>query len=353
MPIRVLFKQLREQGRVLGFFPFLVVPFTFAVVMPVTAGVAPIGVAIANALVLSLIAGMPFASTTVWFRRVLKAGYGRDDVLLAWKTELERELEERAFEHGREPSRFERLMRWKAVGSVGLAAVSMAWLAVAPGTWPGSVLALSLAAGLGTGAVAFMRYQRRTDLIGRLIGKMLNGRLGRWLFKLAGLGLKGVTPAASATHRPTELAIGMAVDSLFESLPKGTQKRLGDLPATVRGLESDATRIRRRIEELNDLMAKIERGGAAAARVSDSLDGRRQALDADLKATRDAAQQRLADAVAALEAIRLNLLRLCAGGGSVDSLTADLTAAREVGAEVDRLLAGQDEVAALLAHPSH
>ena len=77
-----------------------------------------------------------------------------------------------------------------------------------------------------------------------------------------------------------------------------------------------------------------------------------RALDADLRATRGAAQQRLADAVAALEAIRLNLLRLCAGGGSVDSLTADLSAARDVGAEVDRLLAGHEEVAALLARPA-
>jgi len=86
--------------------------------------------------------------------------------------------------------------------------------------------------------------------------------------------------------------------------------------------------------------------------VGDGLDDRRAALDADLQATRDAAQRRLAQAVAALEGIRLNLLRLCAGAGSVDSLTADLAAARDVGEEVERLLSGHDEVAALLARPS-
>ena len=46
----------------------------------------------------------------------------------------------------------------------------------------------------------------------------------------------------------------------------------------------------------------------------------------------------------ALEGIRLGLLRLTAGSGSVDSLTADLSAAREVSENVGFLLAGQAEV---------
>ena len=55
-------------------------------------------------------------------------------------------------------------------------------------------------------------------------------------------------------------------------------------------------------------------------------------------------QKRLADAVAALETIRLNLLRLHAGTGSVQRVTTDLGLAREVAEEVDRLLAAGKEL---------
>jgi hypothetical protein len=75
---------------------------------------------------------------------------------------------------------------------------------------------------------------------------------------------------------------------------------------------------------------------------------RRDALERDLAAARDAAKQRLADAVTALETIRLDLLRLTAGAGSVEGLTADLAEARAVSEEVGRLLAARDEVEAQL-----
>jgi serine/threonine-protein kinase len=351
VPLRVLFKQLRNQGRALGVYPVAGMIFLPGLILPWLAGGAPGAVAVANGVILTLIAAMPVASATVWFRRVLKAGYNHGDVVLAWRTEREREVEERAFEHGREPSRFERVMRWKARGLSILGAGAGVWVLLpgAAGEGPaGLAMALALTGGLGAGLIAFMRYQRRTDLVGRWIGKFLNSRLGRGLFKLAGLGLRDVTSAAPLTHRPTELAIGMAVDQMFAALPPSARQRLGDLPATVRGLEQDATNMRRRVQELNDVLARIERGGPGAARAGDGLDDRRAALDADVRATRDAAERRLADAVAALEGIRLDLLRLSAGAGSVDSLTADLAAAREVSEAVEHLLKGRAEVAALL-----
>lgn len=71
-------------------------------------------------------------------------------------------------------------------------------------------------------------------------------------------------------------------------------------------------------------------------------------LSADLRAARDAAAERLAAAVAALENIRLDLLRLKAGAGTVDELTSDLSAARRIGEEIDATLAGPEETEALL-----
>ena len=130
---------------------------------------------------------------------------------------------------------------------------------------------------------------------------------------------RGILPSAM-THRPTEMVIAMAAEQLFAELPKETRRQLGDLPSVVGRLKGDAERMRAHLEDLQGIAAT------------------------DLRAEREAVQQRLADAVAALETIRLGLLRLHGGAGSVQSMTTDLAAAREVGDAVDRLLAGQREV---------
>ena len=63
---------------------------------------------------------------------------------------------------------------------------------------------------------------------------------------------------------------------------------------------------------------------------------------------RDQAAQRLAVSVAALENIRLDLLRLKAGVGTVDQLTADLDAARDLQAEIALAIEARREVEAAL-----
>ena len=65
-------------------------------------------------------------------------------------------------------------------------------------------------------------------------------------------------------------------------------------------------------------------------------------------AKRDVAAQRLAEAVAALENIRLSLLKLKAGTGSLTELTADLTAARQLNAAMDAAADAREEVEAFL-----
>ncbi len=52
--------------------------------------------------------------------------------------------------------------------------------------------------------------------------------------------------------------------------------------------------------------------------------------------------------MAALETIRLDLLRMQAGTGTVQSITTDLTAARELSDDIERLLEEQAEVEAAL-----
>jgi len=65
---------------------------------------------------------------------------------------------------------------------------------------------------------------------------------------------------------------------------------------------------------------------------------------AELREVRGQVRARLKDAVAALENIRLNLLKLHAGSGTVQSVTTDLGLAREVAADVDRLLEARQEL---------
>jgi serine/threonine-protein kinase len=189
-----------------------------------------------------------------------------------------------------------------------------------------------------TGALILL--QRRRDVDTEFWGKVWAGRIGRWLFTLA----RAVTPSralpASLTHRPTELALGMAAEQLYETLPKETRQQLRELPDVVHRLEQDAQRMRARLEELQEALADVGQRGAP----DPSIGARHDRIVADLSAERELVQQRLKDAVAALETIRLNLLRLHAGTGSVQSITTDLGLAREVARDIDAHADGLREV---------
>jgi predicted Ser/Thr protein kinase len=298
-------------------------------------------------------------------QRVLAAGYSLEDLRMAVRDYLERRREELAFEYDREPSVAGRIVRWIMLTSLGTGVAAAAGTLLLP-----TAAVLGIIAGSGA-AVAFATLmisqalpgeRRKPKEVGREFRlRLWKGRTGEWLAKLASMGLKrSALPPASA-HRPTEIAIGLAADALFEALPKETRKELKSLPAIIRRLEADAQGLRARVDELNALMAGAGDETAAAqstslrqgsTHVAGTVAGAREKAHEALKGERDAAAGRLALAVAALENIRLDLLRLRAGAGTVDQVSADLTAARQIGAEIDAALAGHAEVEALLASPS-
>jgi len=72
---------------------------------------------------------------------------------------------------------------------------------------------------------------------------------------------------------------------------------------------------------------------------------------AAVREERDAVRARMQRTVAALESIRLNLLRLHAGSGTVDSVTTDLGLAFEAAKEVEGLLEARRDVDDLLREP--
>jgi serine/threonine-protein kinase len=287
-----------------------------------------------------LVLAIPAAITIKRLRTLLRLGYGLDDLIAGARVAFERHREEFQFEFGVERSMRERVFR--VVGPVALATGAIAAVvATIPGQ-PVHLLApiavVNLYAGIITSVVG-AKWSRLRKGTSSLLMKVLDGKLVRGLARVAGyrLGQRSI-PA----NRPTELAIAMTAEGLYDALPKPLRQSLGDVPEVLRGLELHARTARARIQQLDAAIAEAQSGSGRAAAHQD-------ALVRDLRAARAAAESRLGDVVMALESLRLDLLRLSAGAGSVDGITSDLAAAKELGESADRLLAGAREVEAVLA----
>jgi hypothetical protein len=125
---------------------------------------------------------------------------------------------------------------------------------------------------------------------------------------VAGWKLKPPAAPAIPSSNATEVVLGRAAADAFAALPDGLRHRFEDVPAVIRNLERDAEQLRRRGET----------------------------------------GERLQTAVAALEGVRLGMLRLQLGAVTADDLTADLERAREIAEQISAELAGRREVKELL-----
>src|SRR5881628_3864447 len=341
--LRVFVKRNARLGGVGGLIYVFSIPFVMGFV------VSLVGRAEAAlwTFVASVSAG-PFGILVGRARRFLASGFGPEELAVAFRAELEQGREERIFEYGRRPSAYERALRLSGVAGLTTALVSGFFLfsttyaMLQRGLWVAQIFGWSLSTGLLTGFLALVRLQRRVDLDTRIWSWLWQGPIGRLLFGVARLflGTKFLPPPA--THRPTELALAMAAEQLFEGLPRETRQQLRELPHVVRRLEQDAQKMRQRLEELNDALGSKGDGGSKGGDIA--LGTRHDRIVAALETERNLVHTRLADAVKALETIRLNLLRLHAGSGSVQSLTTDLGLAREVAAEINLLLEGRREI---------
>ena len=134
------------------------------------------------------------------------------------------------------------------------------------------------------------------------------GGMGRWFFKVAGTGLKKSEQRAIASADATELVLGRSVLAVYAALPESERKQVPDVPEVVERLEKEAEALR-------------------AANMSG---------------------EHLAETVAALENLRLSLLKLRAGTGSLGDLTLWLERAKEIGEAVDQRIAAEGDVKRLL-----
>src|SRR5256886_258696 len=344
--LRVFVKRNARLGGAGGLIYVLSIPFLMAIVGSLfgrTGGEAALWTFAAAVTV------VPFGILVSRARRFLVSGFGPEELAVAFRTELEQGREERIFEYGRGPSLYERVLRLLGVGGIAIGTLSglilfntppfhsasWRWVAQLVG-WAGTVGAVS-------SFLAVVRLQRRIDLDTRIWSWLWQGQVGRLMFRIARLLVPAKSLPPAATHRPTELALAMAAEQLFDQLPRDVRQQLRDLPEVVRRLEQDAQKMRQRLEELNDALGGTRdegrgKGGDVA------IPSRHDRIVSDLEAERERVQQRLGDVVKALETIRLNLLRLHAGSGSVQNLTTDLGLARTVAQDIGFVLEGRREV---------
>lgn len=284
-------------------------------------------------------------------RRLLNAGYRREDLVLALKEESSIVSTRRDFRPMAPlPARLIRDLTYVSLGVMALA--SLAVYFIIP-----RIIELQQARYVFFALLAFITSARLFTYIGLGIGMVYPGRFsrpGNWwqrlqlsfwrsplgtvAVRLASIGLRPQL-AEQTVHRPTEVALSLAADQLFAALPPALQADLGDVPGLLKALEQQATALRTSIDELE-----------AAGIGSDSTgDPDRQALSELRRAT----EKRHGDVIGALERVRLQLIRVAAGASQAPELTEVLLAARRLESDLSRSVAGQDSVRRLLGKPRH
>ena len=306
-----------------------------------------------------LLGGLSLIPPITRLRRALSDGYHVDDLHAALREHQLVRAEELEYERRQVSPRAKKALRLLLIASSAGTAVGM-YMGYEIYKLPQNLTLADIDRVTGIGVLTiFFSLTGLTissvPLIGQFIRHRLASRLasasiafwkGTWgkrVAKLAGFGLKPVERPMLGMPVLTEVALGRATDHLFNALPKTAKRELAALPETVRRLESDATKLRESINALDDQLAAFERGGDALQ------DESRAALADDLAAARALSAERLAATVSALESIRLDLLRLQMGSAKVDSVTATLDAARQIGDRIGESIAANIEVDRLLA----
>jgi serine/threonine-protein kinase len=344
VPLRVFIKKSREIDSAIT---WSTLGLLGAVPMLVGAVVgADVGLSVTlMASIVAALLGFPVARLMREARRLLKAGFTLEDGTAAFAQDVKLKNEEFHFQVGERVTLFDRVTRGVRLVGYAVSAIALPTAILNPlaGGWLFSAFAWSFLTALTASVTLEMRARNRGDVLGERWLRLWKGWGGRGIFKLAGVGLKRVAAAAFGAHRPTELALGLAADRLFEELPKETRRSLKGLSETVRALEDDAQSMRSQVAELDAVLAEVgdddpsRPGAAERARVRSAVE-----------ATRNEASEKLRQAVKALETIRLGLLMMHAGGATVESLTLDLRNARDISEKMENLLAGHREVERLL-----
>ncbi len=238
-------------------------------------------------------AGQLFGET----RRLIRGGY-RHDALRVGVVAADREHEiDRAAPHSPRST----AAMW-ARAAAGVAVTCLGFTLLAGNSDAYHLQFIGWLLGITAPVVTTHRLLRdlRAGKPGTFWNRLVEGRVGRWLFRLAGGTVR--TSAASPSGEPTAVLLARATEDLYHALPGDQRRQLADVPALLARLQADA----------------------AALHMLDESDPSKA--------------ERLETAVTALENLRLDLLRLHAGRASVNELTADIERARELARRVDAVV---------------
>jgi len=278
-------------------------------------------------------------------RQLVRLGFTHVEVRPAFAAEIEQNREETAVQHGGGRSPLETIMlSAAAVSGTVFASAVLFIMTRLPRTayihggahyfvadWILVTAAVSGLIAVPSTLAYLSLWERRRDIATDFWAKMWSGRIGQAAFWLGRQLVWRAPPPRALTHRATELVLSMAAESLFENLPESVRRSLGDVPTLVRQLQTRAQRLR---EVHAELETAIGWSSGATAEEAQRV----------LRSEGERVHHQLSDAVRALETIRLNLLRLHAGSGTVAALTTELDLAATVSADAERLLAARAEV---------
>jgi hypothetical protein len=324
-------------GTVLGLGGALIAAVAVSWMAGVSVGIVTLG---------ATLTAMPLVFGIAAAKRLLNLGFTRADLAPAFRAEQESIREEQSAHSAGSFS-------WRAVlerilsktarvsGAAGLVVTPFAlagWNSRSFAQLGSVVVVLFSVTALSAFCLLFL-VQMRRDVDIEFWNAVWTGRFGQFAFAVARK-LRGAKPMrAAATHRATELSLGLAAEELFINLPKATRQSLGDVPAMLQRLQHDAHRLRLRHDKLQDALAR-----AGSDSTSDDY--------AEVRSERDAMYTRMCESVKALETVRLGLLRLHAGTLSLEGLTTHLNLAADTSADVERLIVAHAEVDAMLCIPN-
>jgi len=266
-------------------------------------------------------------------RGLLVTRLAREAISEGWQArDLERAVEREARERSeREPA--PPLRRRIGLYLGGLVVVTLFWLG--PKQWgqgdfsgvlPWVIELVSLAVPVALGRWLGAALEAPRDGNPGLLTRAFLRFKGGVIFRAAALGLRRGPAAAALDDRPTEVLLAGAARELLRALPAPERDRLKEAGPLVEELEAAATALRQRLEELDAAAGEV--GGEGSP-------GRRETRE-ELLAARQGTVARLATALAALDQLRLDLLRARAGVAGADGLTEGLAA-------LDRLASRLDE----------
>jgi serine/threonine-protein kinase len=267
-------------------------------------------------------------------RRQFRNGHTLADLRTALGVARREHAESEALARQDEEPSSHRTLRLATVGSATWLFVTFVLLASGTihenrGAAPWLLIPLLTTLGLGAASnaldVQFIPTKLREWWQTGIRDRLWNSRAGEWLAGRLGAPERSKAVGAGA-FRATESALGVAAAELFAALPKAYREQLAELPATVEALEARAAEARAEIDVLSAI-------GPSSSGEGDVLEARRAT-----------AASQLAKSVAALEGIRLDLLRLHAGASDLAPLTTLIDAARVLGEDVRRLAEAQHEV---------